>query len=60
MGNVTRSGLAVPLGGSDAKRLKRLATTTGLSKAELVGAALATLEGVGRVDAATAYRLDPF
>lgn len=58
MGNVTRSGLTVEVGRSDVKRLKRLATTTGLSKSELVGAALATLEGVGKVDAATAYRLD--
>ena len=53
-----RSGPTVQLGRSDLKRLERLGTTTGLSNAELVGAALATLEGVGRVDAATAYRLD--
>lgn len=58
MGNVTCSGLTVEVGRSDVKRLKRLATTTGLSNSELVGAALATLEGVGKVDAATAYRLD--
>lgn len=58
MGNGTHSELTVEVGRSDVKRLKRLATTTGLSKAELVGAALATLEGVGKVDAATAYRLD--
>ena len=58
MENVTRSGLTVEVGRSDVKRLKRLVTTTGLSKSELVGAALATLEGVGKVDAATAYRLD--
>ena len=58
MGNVTRSELTVEVGRNDAKRLKRLATTTGLSDSELVGAALATLEGVGKVDAATAYRLD--
>lgn len=58
MGNVTRSELTVEVGRSDAKRLMRLASTTGLSNSELVGAALATLEGVGKVDAATAYRLD--
>jgi hypothetical protein len=58
VGNVTRSGLTVEVGHSDFKRLNRLATTTGLSKSELIGAALATLEGVGKVDAATAYRLD--
>lgn len=58
MGNLTRSGLRVEVGRNDVKRLKRLATTTGLSNSELVGAALATLEGVGNVDAATAYRLD--
>ena len=39
------------------KRLERLAATTGLS-AELVGAALATPDGVGKVDATSAYRLD--
>lgn len=58
MGNVRRSELTVEVGRSDAKRLMRLASTTGLSNSELVGAALATLEGVGKVDAATAYRLD--
>ena len=58
MGNVTRSGLTVEVGRNDVKRLKRLATTTGLSDSELVGAALATLEGVGNVDAATSYRLE--
>ena len=58
MGNVTRSGLTVEVGRNDVKRLKRLTTTTGLSDSELIGAALATLEGVGKVDAATAYRLD--
>lgn len=58
MGNVTRSGLTVEVGRSDLKRLKRLATTTGLSTSELVGAALATLESAGKLDAATAYRLD--
>jgi hypothetical protein len=56
VGNVTRSGLTVEVGRSDVKRLNRLATTTGLSESELVGAALTTPEGV--VDAATAYRLD--
>ena len=58
MGNVTSSELTVEVGRRDAKRLMRLASTTGLSNSELVGAALATLEGVGKVDAATAYRLD--
>ena len=58
MANVTRSGLMVQLGRSDLKLLKRLATRTGLSESELVGAGLATLEGVDKVDAATAYRLD--
>ena len=48
----------VQLGRSDLKLLKRLATRTGLSESELVGAGLATLEGVDKVDAATAYRLD--
>ena len=58
MANVTRSELSVEVGRSDLKRLKRLATTTGLSNSELIGVALATLEGAGKVDAPTAYRLD--
>ena len=56
MGNVTRSG--VQLGRSDVKRLKRLGTTTGLSHSELIGAALAALEGGEKGEAAPAQRLE--
>ena len=55
-----RSGLNVQLWRGDAKRLERLAAMSGLSKAEVIAAALAacTPQGGTRGDAATAHHLE--
>lgn len=55
-----RSGLNVQLWRGDAKRLERLAAMSGLSRAEVIAAALAayTPQGGTRGDAATAHHLE--
>ena len=58
---MTRPGLNVRVEGEHAKRLERLATTSGLTKAEVVAAALAAYfsdESTHPRDTTTAHRFD--